>query len=223
MSYSGLGEFFETGLSGYGSGMGAYYEFSPHQVYSGYGAVDTGGIRETFNATQVNTDAQLGGGIGAAVKLMRAEGCNENTGQPLAGSQTPASVCQAMAAQLGKINAAGGRATKQIQLGLIELGYDPGPVDGMWGPLTQAGWNNFKTDHGFAATTGPGVHLPALQAMETSLRGGETPGPDEKAGISKVALALAALALLGLGAIALKKRKKGRAGGARQMSMGRRL
>lgn len=41
--------------------------------------------------------------------------------------------------------------TRAVQEGLIALGYDPGPVDGVVGPLTRAAIRAFEADRGQAA------------------------------------------------------------------------
>ena len=47
-----------------------------------------------------------------------------------------------------------------IQEALVAAGYDPGPVDGIEGPLTQAAIAAFQADHGLAADglVGPLTH-----------------------------------------------------------------
>ena len=37
---------------------------------------------------------------------------------------------------------------KKVQQTLIEKGYEPGVVDGLWGPNTRAALNAFRKDHG---------------------------------------------------------------------------
>ncbi len=40
---------------------------------------------------------------------------------------------------------------KQIQHALARKGYNPGPVDGVWGRLTEAAVRHFQADHGLVA------------------------------------------------------------------------
>ena len=42
--------------------------------------------------------------------------------------------------------------TRAVQEGLIDLGYDPGPVDATVGPLTRAAARAFQTDRGLSPT-----------------------------------------------------------------------
>lgn len=58
--------------------------------------------------------------------------------------------------------------TREIQAALIELGYDPGPVDGIWGPRTRAAVKAFQRDAGLVAD---GVVGPKTRAaMRARLR-----------------------------------------------------
>ena len=40
------------------------------------------------------------------------------------------------------------RLVRRVQQILVERGYDPGPVDGLWGPRTEAALRAFQRDHG---------------------------------------------------------------------------
>ncbi|MEE8385905.1 MAG: hypothetical protein V3S01_08310, partial [Dehalococcoidia bacterium] len=80
-----------------GNPLGSYYEFEPHQIFGGYGAF---GAETTFNAQQVWVDAQLGGSC-----------------------YTPGSPNFEKPAMISTCNAAGGRATREIQAALNTLGY----------------------------------------------------------------------------------------------------
>jgi hypothetical protein len=44
--------------------------------------------------------------------------------------------------------------TSGVQEALTALGYDPGPVDGVWGPRTQAAVQKFESDQGLAESDG---------------------------------------------------------------------
>jgi hydrogenase-4 component B len=41
---------------------------------------------------------------------------------------------------------------RKVQAALQRLGYDPGPVDGVFGPLTRAAIRRFQQDRGDQAT-----------------------------------------------------------------------
>jgi N-acetylmuramoyl-L-alanine amidase len=60
-----------------------------------------------------------------------------------------------------------------LQERLLELGYDAGPADGIFGPGTEAGLRAFQRDYGLTAdgTCGPGT-LRALRQLGRSVTGG---------------------------------------------------
>lgn len=179
------------------NGYGAYYEYQTHEVFDGYGALDTADIRKSFNATQVWADAQLGGSCYTPGNPMY-EACS------IQGEQ----------AACGKCNYAGGKASDQIRRGLVELGYAEDLTTGvMWGGADKAAWEAFTADQSLPA--GPGlVNKVGIDRMGKLLREGEAPGPSAKAGMSKLGWAVVAGAL-GLGAVALLAAKKRR--GARRV------
>jgi hypothetical protein len=186
-----------------GGGYGAYYEFSPHQVfpYSGYGA--TAGIRQTFDAQQVWADAQKGGTIGALQTNYNNMGCLPNGEAPTA---VKGAACRAAWQTMGNVNAAGGRAARAIQEGLNELGYGPIGVDGVWGGESSAAWGAFTADQGLPA--GPGlVNKAGIDKMGALLHGGEAPGP-AKAGMPTWGWLLIIAA--GVGGVAMLSKKRAR-------------
>lgn len=50
---------------------------------------------------------------------------------------------------------------RSVQLKLADFGYDPGPVDGQWGPKTQEALRRFQTDTG---------RVPSSELEEGTLR-----------------------------------------------------
>lgn len=62
------------------------------------------------------------------------------------------------------------RTVRGIQLALSRLGFDVGPVDGVPGPLTQAGVLEFQHDHMLAAdgVVGPATRQALQVAVETA-------------------------------------------------------
>jgi hypothetical protein len=42
-------------------------------------------------------------------------------------------------------------STREIQAALVELGYDPGPIDGIWGRKTRSAVRAFQRDAGLVA------------------------------------------------------------------------
>lgn len=185
------------------NGYGAYYEFSPHQVFDGYGALDTANIRKSFNAAKVWSDAQLGGSIGQIIAQGNLMNCP-------AHPQTPD--CIANRAEQGRANYAGGQAADQIRRALVELGYAEDLTVGVaWGGADRAAWEAFTSDQSLPA--GPGlVNKVGIDRLGELLRGGEAPGA-AKAGMSKMSWLMVAGAV-GIGAIALMARgKRKRSGG----------
>lgn len=178
------------------SGLGSYYEFTPHQVFGAFGA------ETTFNAKQVWADAQLGGSC-----------------------FTPGNPNFENEAMLGTCNAAGGRATREIQAALNTLGYST-PLDGRFQGVTRTNWNKFMAQHGLSSAMGE-VQEQGLLLIEDQLRAGITPGPDtpkqtkkvngkfipvtgdaSKAGIGAVA-AVGILGLAIVGGYMVYRKKKG--------------
>jgi len=196
------------------AGYGSYYEFSPHQVYAGYGAF--GSVAQDFNANQVWADVQLGGSC-----------------------YTPGNAnytaCQAEPQACGKCNYAGGKATNMIRAALNELGYGPLTMGNVpWGEGNPgAAWKRFLSDHNMAPGPGLGVSLDGLILMEKLLKEGAKPGPgaaqeyekkngtfipvtngESKAGITSGTLLLAALVVGGIGYAAYKVGQKKKGGGS---------
>jgi hypothetical protein len=180
------------------SGLGSYYEFSPHQVFGAFGA------ETTFNAQQVWADARLGGSC-----------------------FTPGNPNFENESMLGTCNAAGGRATREIQAALNALGYST-PLDGRFAGATKANWNKFMAQHKLSSAIGE-VQEQGLLLIEEQLRKGDTPGPDTPLktkkvngkfipvnGDSKAGLgALGVVALIGLAAFGAAMVIKKRRGGAK--------
>jgi hypothetical protein len=200
------------------AGYGSYYEFSPHQVYSGYGAAAP---LYDLDVDQVMAD------------ITASDVCY-GPGGLCAGAMAGSTQCTA--AQ-GRCNAAGQRANKEIAAALNALGYGPIPVDGTLG--WRGAYNAFLADHGLTKGPGFGITRQALLTMKSKLDQGEAPGPatpekykkvngelipengDARAGISSGTLLLAALVVGGIGYLAYKsgKKKKGGASSSRAMVM----
>jgi peptidoglycan hydrolase-like protein with peptidoglycan-binding domain len=64
-----------------------------------------------------------------------------------------------------------GEAVTRLQQGLYQLGYDPGAVDGIFGPNTERAVKEFQTNNGLAAdgSVGPKTWT-ALEEAFTSQR-----------------------------------------------------
>lgn len=58
--------------------------------------------------------------------------------------------------------------TREIQTALVELGYEPGPVDGVWGPKTQAAVKAFQRANGLVAdgVVGPKTRTKMRERLE---------------------------------------------------------
>jgi hypothetical protein len=196
------------------AGYGSYYEFSPHQVYSGYGAA----------APLYNLDVDQ-----VMADITASDACY-GPGGLCAGTMSGSTQCQA--AQ-GRCNAAGQRANKEIAAALNALGYGPIPVDGTisW----KGAYSSFLADHGLTKGPGFGITRQALMTMKAKLDAGETPGPSTpqtykkvngelipdgdvaRSGINAGTILLAAIVVGGVGYLAYKSGKK-KKGGARSTS-----
>ena len=53
--------------------------------------------------------------------------------------------------QIGISNTLAGGMTRTVQEALVEKGFDPGPVDGFWGPKTKAALMKFQESAGLTA------------------------------------------------------------------------
>lgn len=169
------------------NGLGAYYEYQTHEVFDGYGAMDTASIRKSFNPTTVWNQAQLGGSC-----------------------YTPGNPNFEVEEMYGVCNAAGAKASDSIRKGLVELGYaDDLTLGVMWGGADRAAWEAFTSDQSLPA--GPGlVNKIGIDRMGELLHAGEAPGPTGRAGMGKLGWLLVAGAV-GVAAVAVmagKKRKK---------------
>lgn len=57
--------------------------------------------------------------------------------------------------------------TRDLQSALKAKGFDPGPIDGLWGPLTQDAFNEFKDANGIQ---GDSLNAQAINALELDQR-----------------------------------------------------
>lgn len=151
---------------------GAYYEFSPHEVYaaSGYGAFGT--IADTFSASAIMADVAI------------SDECYGPGGPCIGPGPALGPGSAACKAIVGRCNAASIRASKMVQAGLNELGYGPIAVDGSqnWiGP-----WKRYLSDEGMTPGPGLGLSLAGLLRMEQQLKAGEKPGPAPAKKFTKV-------------------------------------
>ena len=195
------------------NGYGSYYEYSDHQIFNGYGVAESN-IRDTFNPNKVWADAQLGGQIGSMKGPYDNLGCGPGATHPEGGPKSAS--CAQLWSEMGRMNAAGGRAARAIQAGLNELGYGPIAVDGLWGGGSANAWQSFTTDQNLPA--GPGlVNKVGIDAMGQLLKGGKTPGP-ARAGLGKIGWLLLLLAggAATVGLVARGRRRR-RAGSGRAM------
>ncbi len=55
----------------------------------------------------------------------------------------------------------GGGSVARTQEGLARLGYDPGPLDGVYGPRTAAAIREYQSDYGLPVTGQPSASLAA--------------------------------------------------------------
>ena len=107
---------------------------------------------------------------GRAIAHPQHDAAPARSGRPLAGwSAGP------VGPGTGLHRAHGSRRVRELQRGLRRLGYRPGPVDGIFGPRTQAATTWFQIKHGLrrsgTATLGTIAHL---RARTTPVRNGVT-------------------------------------------------
>jgi len=76
-----------------------------------------------------------------------------------------------------------GEAVRNLQADLVALGFDPGAVDGRFGPKTVAAVKTFQVAHGLTADgiVGPKTHAAIAKAVATMVAD-KTPPPPEWAG-----------------------------------------
>ena len=87
----------------------------------------------------------------------------------------------------------GSQAVRALQRRLAGLGYAPGPVDGRYGPLTEAAVRHFQVTHSLAADGIAGVRtLAALAAAERVLYPGQGYGPTGSPAVKSLQRHLAA-------------------------------
>ncbi len=72
--------------------------------------------------------------------------------------------------QLATSPGAGSASVARTQEGLARLGYDPGPLDGVYGPRTAAAIREYQSDYGLTVTGRPSASLAAR--IETDAAGG---------------------------------------------------
>lgn len=212
------------------SGLGSYYTFSPHEVYSGMGEYyetgmgayyydGFGALKDTFNVDEIL------GYIAASDACYGPGGVCFGEGAGTAACTSAQGAC----------NLAGQRANKEIQAALNQLGYGPLAVDGSlnW----RGAYKRFLADHNLTMGPGYGITKQALLLMKAQLAAGEKPGPGAAvehqkingeyipvkpapavavAGMGGGSLLLAAAVVGGLGYLAYragKKKKKGAGAG----------
>lgn len=121
----------------------------------------TGGAPKMYAALPPNsrsTDPSPGGG-----RLARGRNAN----------------AEALALGSGYATPHGSRAVRTLQRHLAVLGYQPGPIDGRYGPLTKAAVIRFQATHGLATDGIAGVRTrAALGAAKLVLYPGEGYGPN---------------------------------------------
>ena len=74
----------------------------------------------------------------------------------------------------------GSTAVRRLQLRLRTLGFRPGPIDGLFGPLTQGAVERFQSAHGLPAdgVVGPETRKPLLRPMGRESRPARSSRPD---------------------------------------------
>jgi hypothetical protein len=172
------------------SSMGAYYTYSTHEVFDGFGAASS------FDADQVWADAEEGGRVGQYQASLAKLDC--------ASGQFEAE-CNAVKKMIADANFRGNRAANAIRGGLRALGYSPGNDNSPWGGADKSAWSEFASDNNVPA--GPGlVSKAGVYKMGEMLAGGAT----GKAGMGALGWTLLLLAAAaGTVALVSGRKKKG--------------
>jgi hypothetical protein len=200
MSYRGVGEYYETG-------MGSYYEFTPHQVYAGFGA-----LADTFDPQAVWADVQAGSACYEKPPRSTNFGaCN------VAGARATREI-QAALSELGYATAVDGKwtsatSTKWKQF-LADNQLTPGPGQG----ISEQGLADMQRNLKAGKATGPSQPL-AFEKVNGQLIP-KDPTLDDKsgieiAGLSGGGLLLAALVVGGVGYAVYKSGQKKRGMGGK--------
>jgi peptidoglycan hydrolase-like protein with peptidoglycan-binding domain len=102
-----------------------------------------------------------------------ARGATGGRGLPGTGGPSADSSGVLLALRAGYRQAGGSPAVRTLQRRLTRLGYAPGPVDGLFGPRTQAAVLAFQTRHHLTAdgVVGPDTHR-RLHALRTTVSRG---------------------------------------------------
>jgi peptidoglycan hydrolase-like protein with peptidoglycan-binding domain len=130
----------------------------------------------------LNAQTASGGGTQNAASSMSA-----NAGQSGAMSETSKSTSSASA----RTNTHDKSVVRAVQQALNDKGFNPGPIDGKWGPRTQAALAKFQKAQGITASrklddqtlAALGVNTPNLQTSQAG-SGSNSPAADSSNRIS---------------------------------------
>lgn len=179
--------------------LGAYYEFTPHQIYGSFGGCGCNGLGQCgcagLGANDIGFDAdKVWADVQASNRRYLPSGDLYGICPPPSGPPNPGCAEAASASY---------RAIVAMQKGLNALGYTI-KVGEAYGTNFVNTWKKFATDQGLAG----GVDKTSIYKMQELLSTGATPGP-AKAGLSKgamLAIGAGILAVAGLAVLAKRKR-----------------
>ncbi|MFQ5772964.1 MAG: peptidoglycan-binding protein [Kiloniellaceae bacterium] len=133
------------------------------RTVSGAGIGAAGGaVLGAITGLTVVEGAALGAVAGALTGVLTDEN-KLNLGDPFwrrTGSESRAQAPQKLTATPASYSVAPDRdLIARIQTGLIEAGYDPGPVDGLMGPKTASAIRKYQNEHALLTDGRPSVEL----------------------------------------------------------------
>ncbi|MGP0036252.1 MAG: peptidoglycan-binding protein [Solirubrobacteraceae bacterium] len=102
-----------------------------------------------------------------ATSHARVTRTEQSSDPPQSGTRRPTARVNVLAFGSGYASAHGSRAVRALQRRLTGLGYSPGPIDGRYGPLTDAAVIRFQAAHGLVAD---GIDGPSTTAALASAK-----------------------------------------------------
>lgn len=137
---------------------------------AGLGAAG-GAIIGAVTGLSVLEGALIGTGVGGATGLLTSKETLD-IGDPVWKRKSTATAAQPDPAQASPGTTSGATGTsaatvRGIQSGLDQLGYDPGPVDGIAGPRTREAIRQYQRVNGLAVTGEPSPQLAEHIAQRT--------------------------------------------------------
>lgn len=128
---------------------------------AGVGAA-SGAVIGALAGGGILTSAAIGAAAGALTGVLTRED-QINLGRPAwkqgGSSSAPAATAQTTNTGAVATTTASRETVREIQSGLYSLGYDTGPIDGIYGPQTRRAIERYQGDHGLGVTGQPSTEL----------------------------------------------------------------